>query len=51
MAEDKVENVIREEGCYEKIEDEVSGRLIYSGNRLIHRKKLEAAALQLEGGL
>ena len=51
VAEDKVENVVREEGCYEKIEDEVSGRLIYSGNRLIHRKKLEAAALQLEGGL
>ncbi|MFR0986990.1 MAG: CpaF family protein [Frisingicoccus sp.] len=50
-AEDKSENMVREEGCYEEAENEVSGRLVYSGNMLIHRKKLEAAALQLEGGL
>lgn len=49
--EDKSENMVREEGCYEEAENEVSGRLVYSGNMLIHRKKLEAAALQLEGGL
>lgn len=51
MAEDKSENIVREEGCYEEAENEVSGRLVYSGNVLIHRKKLEAAALQLEGEL
>ena len=51
MAEDKSENMVREEGCYEDVENEVSGRLVYSGNMLIHRKKLEAAALQLEGEL
>lgn len=51
MAEDKSENMVREEGCYEEAENEVSGRLVYSGNMLIHRKKLEAAALQLEGEL
>lgn len=51
MAEDKSENMVREEGCYEEAENEVSGRLVYSGNVLIHRKKLEAAALQLEGEL
>ena len=51
MAEDKSENIVREEGCYEEAGNEVSGRLVYSGNVLIHRKKLEAAALQLEGEL
>lgn len=44
-------NMIREETSYASGEISVSGRLIRSGNMLVHRKKLEAAAIRLEDGL
>lgn len=47
--EDK--NFVREEACYMEDIPSVSGRLVLSGNALVHRKKLEAAAVQLEDGL
>ena len=40
-------NMIREECVYMEETRPVSGRLIPSGNRLIHRKKLESAAVKL----
>ena len=50
-AEETDKNVVREESCYMGNAESVSGRLILSGNKLIHRKKLEAAAITLEDGL
>jgi pilus assembly protein CpaF len=44
-------NMVREQAAYMDDTAAVSGRLIPSGNRLIHRKKLEAAALSLEAGM
>ena len=40
-------NVVREEAEYMKKPERVNGRLVSSGNRLIHRKKLESAAIKL----
>lgn len=40
-------NMIREESTYAADEPRVLGGLVPSGNKLVHRKKLEAAAVQL----
>lgn len=40
-------NMIREESTYAAGEPRVLGGLVPSGNKLVHRKKLEAAAVQL----
>ena len=44
-------NMVREETSYVFDEASVLGKLTHSGNTLIHRKKLEAAAIRLEDGL
>lgn len=44
-------NLVREEVSYMDGIELVSGRLVLSGNALLHRKKLEAAAVRLEDGL
>lgn len=44
-------NMVREETSYAFDEASVLGKLTHSGNTLIHRKKLEAAAIRLEDGL
>ena len=43
--------MVREETSYVFDEASVLGKLTHSGNTLIHRKKLEAAAIRLEDGL
>ena len=40
-------NVVREEAVYMGETGRVSGKLVSTGNRLVHRKKLEAAAIKL----
>lgn len=45
------EHCVREDGTYWTENKKVSGQLVLSGNRLYHRKKLEAAAIFLEEGL
>lgn len=45
------EHCVREDGTYWMENKKVSGQLVLSGNRLYHRKKLEAAAIFLEEGL
>lgn len=42
---------VSEAGVYRAVSEKVEGELAATGNRLIHRKKLEAAALRLEEGL
>ena len=44
-------NMIREECAYGAGTEKVSGKLLPAGNRLVHRKKLESAAIRLEDGL
>ena len=40
-------NVVREEAVYMGETRRVSGKLVATGNRLVHRKKLDAAAIKL----
>lgn len=49
--ENEPNNVVREENTYMGEETKVIGSLVPSGNKLIHRKKLESAAVKLEDGL
>lgn len=49
--ENETNNVVREENTYMGEETKVIGSLVPSGNKLIHRKKLESAAVKLEDGL
>ena len=49
--EQEENNMVREEICYMGEIERVSGKLEPTGNRLIHRKKLEAAAIKLEDSI
>lgn len=49
--ESEENNMIREESVYMSDREKISGQLVPTGNRLIHRKKLEAAAIHLGGDL